>query len=74
MDIDFVVTWVDMEDPKWQAEFAKYSGIRKTQRMEYLKLDSETMAFLNIGFVGLRNLPLGFVKYILSLVDRNLIG
>ncbi len=26
MDIDFVVTWVDMDDPKWQADFAKYSG------------------------------------------------
>jgi hypothetical protein len=27
MDIDFVVLWVDMEDPAWRAEFAKYSGI-----------------------------------------------
>lgn len=26
MDIDFVVTWVDMNDPKWQNEFASYSG------------------------------------------------
>lgn len=26
MDIDFVITWVDMNDPKWRAEFAKYSG------------------------------------------------
>ena len=25
MDIDFVVTWVDMNDPKWQEEFKKYS-------------------------------------------------
>ncbi len=25
MDIDFVITWVDMDDPKWQAEFSKYS-------------------------------------------------
>lgn len=24
--IDFVVTWVDMNDPKWRAEFAKYAG------------------------------------------------
>lgn len=29
--IDFVVTWVDMSDPKWKEEFAKYSGkINKT--------------------------------------------
>lgn len=26
MEIDFVVTWVDMNDPKWQEDFAKYSG------------------------------------------------
>lgn len=26
MEIDFVITWVDMNDPKWQADFAKYSG------------------------------------------------
>lgn len=25
MDIDFVVTWVDMNDPEWQKEFEKYS-------------------------------------------------
>lgn len=26
MDIDFVVTWVDMNDPAWQAEFLKYQN------------------------------------------------
>ncbi len=26
MEIDFVVTWVDMNDPEWQKEFAKYSN------------------------------------------------
>ena len=26
MDIDFVVTWVDMNDSNWQTTFAKYSG------------------------------------------------
>ncbi len=25
MDVDFVVTWVDMDDPKWKADFAKCS-------------------------------------------------
>lgn len=25
-EIDFVITWVDMEDPKWKADFTKYSG------------------------------------------------
>jgi hypothetical protein len=26
MDIDFVVTWVDMNDPKWQHDFASHKG------------------------------------------------
>lgn len=25
-EIDFVITWVDMDDPKWKADFARYSG------------------------------------------------
>ena len=25
-EIDFVITWVDMNDPKWQNDFANYSG------------------------------------------------
>ena len=31
MEIDFVVTWVDMDDPKWQEEFVKYSGKKEYQ-------------------------------------------
>lgn len=26
MEVDFVVTWVDMDDPKWKESFSKYSG------------------------------------------------
>jgi len=26
IDIDFVITWVDMDDPAWKAEFARNSG------------------------------------------------
>jgi hypothetical protein len=26
MDIDFVVTWVDMDDPSWKEQFRRYSG------------------------------------------------
>ena len=26
MEIDFVITWVDMDDPQWKADFAKHSG------------------------------------------------
>lgn len=40
MQIDFVVTWVDMNDPKWKAEFAKYSG----------KIDNSTNQFSEARF------------------------
>lgn len=30
MDIDFVVTWLDSSDPKWQEEFCKYKGIARS--------------------------------------------
>ncbi|MDR0541560.1 MAG: Stealth CR1 domain-containing protein, partial [Dysgonamonadaceae bacterium] len=26
MDMDFVITWVDMNDPKWQKDFTCYNG------------------------------------------------
>jgi len=26
MDVDFVITWVDMNEPKWRADFEKYSN------------------------------------------------
>lgn len=32
MDIDFVVTWVDMADPAWQEEFSKYSNRKREEK------------------------------------------
>ena len=32
MDIDVVITWVDMEDPKWKTEFSKYSGKKDKEK------------------------------------------
>ena len=32
MDIDFVVTWVDMNDPDWMEDFRKYSGQGENER------------------------------------------
>lgn len=32
MEIDFVITWVDMNNPEWQAEFSKYSGNKENTR------------------------------------------
>ncbi|MCH5239638.1 MAG: Stealth CR1 domain-containing protein [Muribaculaceae bacterium] len=30
--IDFVVVWVDMNDPQWQADFSRWSGKEKTDK------------------------------------------
>lgn len=32
MEIDFVVTWVDMADPEWQKEFQQYSGRKREEK------------------------------------------
>lgn len=32
MDIDFVVTWVDMNDPEWQKDFFKYKGVKEEEK------------------------------------------
>ncbi|MCD7709802.1 MAG: Stealth CR1 domain-containing protein [Porphyromonadaceae bacterium] len=32
MDIDFVITWVDMNSPKWREEFAKYQAKEETEK------------------------------------------
>lgn len=32
MDIDFVITWVDMNNPEWQAEFSKYAGNKENTK------------------------------------------
>lgn len=32
MDIDFVITWVDMNDPSWQAEYARYAQGRQNAK------------------------------------------
>lgn len=42
MKIDFVVTWVDSNDPAWQEEFRKYKGIAKsadTSKARYREWD-----------------------------------
>lgn len=48
MAIDFVVTWVDMDDPEWRKDFSKYSG----------KIDNSTNKFSEARFRDY-----GFLKY-----------
>lgn len=46
MDIDFVVSWVDMDDPNWKADFAKYSG-----KIDNLKNEVTEARFRDHGFL-----------------------
>lgn len=52
MDIDFVITWVDMEDPKWKADFAKYSGKIDNNRNEVSEARFRDYGFLKYWFRG----------------------
>lgn len=52
MDIDFVITWVDMNDPAWQADFAKYSGKIDNTRNEVAVARFRDYGFLKYWFRG----------------------
>lgn len=64
MDIDFVITWVNMNDPKWQAEFAKYSGNKDNTKNGVSEARFRDYGFLKYWFRGVENSPHGYVKYI----------
>ena len=52
MDIDFVITWVDMEDPKWKAEFSKYSGKKDNEKNGVSEARFRDYGFLKYWFRG----------------------
>ena len=52
MDIDFVITWVDMEDPKWKAEFSKYSGKKDNEKNGVSEVRFRDYGFLKYWFRG----------------------
>lgn len=52
MDIDFVITWVDMNDPDWQAEFSKYSGNKNNSKNGVSKARFRDYGFLKYWFRG----------------------
>lgn len=52
MDIDFVVTWVDMNDPEWQKDFMKYSGNWKNTKNSVSKARFRDYGFLKYWFRG----------------------
>ena len=52
MDIDFVITWVDMDDPAWQAEFSKYSGNKENTKNGVSEARFRDYGFLKYWFRG----------------------
>lgn len=52
MDIDFVITWVDMDDPEWQTEFLKYSGRTKNEKNGVSDARFRDYGFLKYWFRG----------------------
>ena len=52
MDIDFVITWVNMNDPEWQNEFSKYSADRNNTKNGVSKARFRDYGFLKYWFRG----------------------
>ena len=52
MDIDFVITWVNMDDPEWKKEFARYSGNPENTRNGVSKARFRDYGFLKYWFRG----------------------
>ncbi|MCE5206287.1 MAG: Stealth CR1 domain-containing protein [Porphyromonadaceae bacterium] len=52
MEIDFVITWVDMNDPKWKADFAKYRGKIDNSKNEISEARFRDHGFLKYWFRG----------------------
>lgn len=53
MDIDFVVTWVDMNDPRWKEEFARYSNKQKNEKNGVSDARFRDYGFLKYWFRGI---------------------
>jgi hypothetical protein len=52
MEIDFVITWVDMDDPKWKTEFAQYSGKTINEKNSVSEARFRDHGFLRYWFRG----------------------
>lgn len=52
MDIDFVITWVDMNDPKWKKDFATYSGKIDNSKNEVSEARFRDYGLLKYWFRG----------------------
>lgn len=52
MDIDFVITWVDMNDSEWQEEFSRYAHDKKNTKNGVSKARFRENGFLKYWFRG----------------------
>lgn len=52
MDIDFVVIWVNMDDPQWQEVFSKYSNAKGNSKNGVSKARFRDYGFLKYWFRG----------------------
>ncbi len=52
MEIDFVITWVDMDDPKWKKDFALYSGKTENEKNSVSEARFRDYGFLKYWFRG----------------------
>lgn len=52
MEIDFIVTWVDMNDPEWQKEFSQYSQKRNIEKNGVTDARFRDYGFLKFWFRG----------------------
>lgn len=52
MVVDFVITWVDMEDPNWKADFAKYGGQISNKKNKISVARFRDHGFLKYWFRG----------------------
>lgn len=52
MDIDFIVTWVDMADSNWKRDFEKYSGLQRNEKNGVSEARFRDYGFLRYWFRG----------------------
>ncbi|MDE5996942.1 MAG: Stealth CR1 domain-containing protein [Muribaculaceae bacterium] len=55
MEIDFVVTWVNMDDPDWKQEFDRYSGRQDNEKNSVSVARFRDYGFLKYWFRGIEN-------------------
>jgi hypothetical protein len=72
--IDFVITWIDMNDPKWQQEFALYSGKIDNTKNEISEARFRDYGFLKYWFRGVENFAPWVRKIHFVTSDKNLTG